>query len=130
MDLRCRENNRAHRTWEIDRERLIVRRGQPFSVTLQGHRPLTPQHYLDLVLHLGEWEPPSGNISAQRVRRVCVCVYCPVWSRWGHREAGVPSFRASHQCVRHITVVVALSHTHVQVLFLGPAHLPHLCLER
>ncbi|KAF7660044.1 hypothetical protein LDENG_00289310 [Lucifuga dentata] len=52
VDLRSHENNLAHRTREIDRERLIVRRGQPFSITVQCSESLT-KHYLALVLHLG-----------------------------------------------------------------------------
>ncbi|XP_077461034.1 protein-glutamine gamma-glutamyltransferase 2-like isoform X2 [Stigmatopora argus] len=35
VDPRCRENNLAHRTKEIDRTRLIVRRGQCFSISVQ-----------------------------------------------------------------------------------------------
>ncbi|XP_078478684.1 LOW QUALITY PROTEIN: protein-glutamine gamma-glutamyltransferase 2-like [Lampetra planeri] len=54
VDLRSRENNLAHRTREIDRERLIVRRGQPFSITLQCSDFLPPKHHLALVLHLGK----------------------------------------------------------------------------
>lgn len=54
MDLRSHENNLAHRTREIDRERLIVRRGQPFSITLQCSESLHPKYHLELVLHLGK----------------------------------------------------------------------------
>lgn len=54
IDVRSQENNLAHRTREIDRERLIVRRGQPFSITLQCSDSLSPQHHLELVLHLGK----------------------------------------------------------------------------
>uniref|UniRef100_A0A667Y6E3 protein-glutamine gamma-glutamyltransferase n=1 Tax=Myripristis murdjan TaxID=586833 RepID=A0A667Y6E3_9TELE len=54
MDLRSNENNRAHRTREMDRERLIVRRGQPFSISLQMSDTLPPKHQLAVVLHLGE----------------------------------------------------------------------------
>ncbi|KAM9351901.1 protein-glutamine gamma-glutamyltransferase 2 [Symphorus nematophorus] len=54
VDLRSHENNSAHRTREIDRERLIVRRGQPFSIILQCSDSLLPQHHLELVLHLGK----------------------------------------------------------------------------
>uniref|UniRef100_A0A672FPJ7 protein-glutamine gamma-glutamyltransferase n=1 Tax=Salarias fasciatus TaxID=181472 RepID=A0A672FPJ7_SALFA len=54
-DLRTRENNFAHHTWEIDRERLIVRRGQPFSITLQcSGGSVRPGRHLELVLHLGK----------------------------------------------------------------------------
>lgn len=54
MDLRSRENNSIHRTREIDLKRLIVRRGQPFSITVQCSDSLTPKHHLELVLHLGK----------------------------------------------------------------------------
>uniref|UniRef100_A0A8D3D902 protein-glutamine gamma-glutamyltransferase n=1 Tax=Scophthalmus maximus TaxID=52904 RepID=A0A8D3D902_SCOMX len=50
VDLRSHENNLAHRTREIDRERLIVRRGQPFAITLQCSDSLTPNHHLEVVL--------------------------------------------------------------------------------
>ncbi|XP_042352869.1 protein-glutamine gamma-glutamyltransferase 2 [Plectropomus leopardus] len=54
VDLRSNENNLAHRTREIDRQRLIVRRGQPFSITLQCSESLPRQHHVELVLHLGK----------------------------------------------------------------------------
>ncbi|XP_020508731.1 protein-glutamine gamma-glutamyltransferase 2 [Labrus bergylta] len=54
VDVRSHENNLFHRTREIDRERLIVRRGQPFSITLQCSDSLPPKHHLELVLHLGK----------------------------------------------------------------------------
>ncbi|KAK5867820.1 hypothetical protein PBY51_012280 [Eleginops maclovinus] len=53
VDLRSHENNLVHRTREIDRERLIVRRGQSFSITLQCYKSLPPKHHLELILHLG-----------------------------------------------------------------------------
>lgn len=53
VDVRSRENNSAHRTKEINPEHLIVRRGQPFSITLQCSGSLPPRHHLELVLHLG-----------------------------------------------------------------------------
>ncbi|KAF3854475.1 hypothetical protein F7725_022530 [Dissostichus mawsoni] len=46
VDLRSQENNLAHRTREIDRERLIVRRVL---------RVFAPKHQLELILHLGEY---------------------------------------------------------------------------
>ncbi|XP_072291815.1 protein-glutamine gamma-glutamyltransferase 2 [Eucyclogobius newberryi] len=54
VDVRSHENNLVHRTREIDRERLIIRRGQPFTITLQCSEPLPPKHYLELVLHVGK----------------------------------------------------------------------------
>ncbi|CAN9498694.1 unnamed protein product [Ophioblennius macclurei] len=53
-DLRTRENNSAHHTWEIDQERLIVRRGQPFSITLQSSKTEGHGRHLELVLYLGK----------------------------------------------------------------------------
>ncbi|XP_042631268.1 protein-glutamine gamma-glutamyltransferase 2-like isoform X2 [Cyprinus carpio] len=56
IDLQCYENNHAHRTEEMDVERLVVRRGQPFSVVLQctEHIPQHQDHQLNLILHLGK----------------------------------------------------------------------------
>uniref|UniRef100_A0A8C5FPI3 Transglutaminase 2, like n=1 Tax=Gadus morhua TaxID=8049 RepID=A0A8C5FPI3_GADMO len=50
VDLRSQENNREHRTEEIDRKRLIVRRGQAFSLTVHLSDPLQSGHELALVL--------------------------------------------------------------------------------
>ncbi|XP_061773048.1 LOW QUALITY PROTEIN: protein-glutamine gamma-glutamyltransferase 2 [Nerophis ophidion] len=54
VDPRCRENNSAHHTKEIDRERLIVRRGQPFSISVQSSESSHRDHHLALILHLGK----------------------------------------------------------------------------
>ncbi|KAG7279771.1 hypothetical protein CRUP_008841 [Coryphaenoides rupestris] len=59
VDLRSRENNRAHRTEEIDRDRLIVRRGQPFSLTVQCSDSLASGYELAVVL---EQDKISGDI--------------------------------------------------------------------
>ncbi|KAM4619171.1 protein-glutamine gamma-glutamyltransferase 2 [Polymixia lowei] len=66
VDLRSRENNRAHRTEEIDRGRLIVRRGQPFSITLQCSDSLPPEHHLVLVLHLGKKDQIVVKVQPER----------------------------------------------------------------
>ncbi|XP_053707987.1 protein-glutamine gamma-glutamyltransferase 2 [Synchiropus splendidus] len=53
VDPRSLENNSSHRTKEIDSGRLIVRRGQPFSIVVHcSHDPLQ-NHTLNLVLSLG-----------------------------------------------------------------------------
>ncbi|XP_015242700.1 PREDICTED: protein-glutamine gamma-glutamyltransferase 2-like [Cyprinodon variegatus] len=65
VDLRSHENNLAHRTREIDRERLIVRRGQPFFITVQCSDPLPPNHQLELVLHLGKQEDVVFKVQRQ-----------------------------------------------------------------
>ncbi|XP_071403469.1 protein-glutamine gamma-glutamyltransferase 2-like [Centroberyx affinis] len=66
VDLRSHENNQAHRTREIDRERLIVRRGQPFSITLQMSNSLPPKHHLALVLHLGKKDQVVIKVQTER----------------------------------------------------------------
>lgn len=56
VDLQSKGNNRAHHTEEIGTERLVVRRGQPFSILLHctDSPPLPPNHQLTLVLNLGQ----------------------------------------------------------------------------
>lgn len=73
VDVRSQENNLAHRTREIDRERLIVRRGQPFSITLQYCDPLPSKHRLELVLHLGRHRPPRGMTFVQENATLQIC---------------------------------------------------------
>ncbi|KAK2824084.1 hypothetical protein Q5P01_021259 [Channa striata] len=55
VDLRCRENNQAHRTKRIDKRRLIVRRGQPFLISLNcsESRSQYRQHIVQVALYLG-----------------------------------------------------------------------------
>ncbi|XP_069033497.1 protein-glutamine gamma-glutamyltransferase 2 [Embiotoca jacksoni] len=66
VDLRSRENNGAHRTREIDRERLIVRRGQPFSITVQRSNSEPSKHHLELVLHLGKRDEVVIKVQNER----------------------------------------------------------------
>ncbi|XP_044211352.1 protein-glutamine gamma-glutamyltransferase 2 [Thunnus albacares] len=66
VDLRSHENNLAHRTKDIDRERLIVRRGQPFSITLQLTDSLPADHHLELVLHLGKKDEIVIKVQKER----------------------------------------------------------------
>ncbi|XP_037621885.1 protein-glutamine gamma-glutamyltransferase 2 [Sebastes umbrosus] len=66
VDPRSHENNLAHRTREIDRERLIVRRGQPFSITVQCSGSLPPKHHLELVLHLGKRDEVVIKVQKER----------------------------------------------------------------
>ncbi|KAJ8335561.1 hypothetical protein SKAU_G00389030 [Synaphobranchus kaupii] len=69
VDLQCWTNNRAHRTEEMDKERLLVRRGQPFTLALQctGAPPQPPKHRLALVLHLGKESEVVVKVSDSRV---------------------------------------------------------------
>lgn len=59
LDLRCCENNLDHRTKLIDKKRLIVRRGQPFLISLHcsESKGQSRQHSVDMVLHLSEYNP-------------------------------------------------------------------------
>ncbi|KAK5601862.1 lipase 2 [Crenichthys baileyi] len=66
VDLRSHENNLFHRTREIDRERLIVRRGQPFSITVQHSDSLPHKHQLELVLRLGKRDEVVIKVQRQR----------------------------------------------------------------
>ncbi|KAM9376109.1 protein-glutamine gamma-glutamyltransferase 2-like [Pholidichthys leucotaenia] len=66
VDLRSPENNLAHRTRDIDRDRLIVRRGQPFSITLQCSETLPSTYHLELVLHLGERDEAVVKVQKER----------------------------------------------------------------
>ncbi|XP_029289120.1 protein-glutamine gamma-glutamyltransferase 2-like [Cottoperca gobio] len=69
VDLRSHENNLAHRTRDIDRERLIVRRGQPFSITLQCSEYLPTKHHLELILHLGNRDEVVIKVQKERGAR-------------------------------------------------------------
>ncbi|MBN3321026.1 TGM2 glutamyltransferase, partial [Atractosteus spatula] len=55
VDLQCWTNNRQHHSEEIDTERLLLRRGQPFSLTARsaGPPPQPPARRLAIVLQLG-----------------------------------------------------------------------------
>ncbi|XP_061533054.1 protein-glutamine gamma-glutamyltransferase 2 [Phycodurus eques] len=54
VDPKCRENNLAHHSGEIDWKRLIVRRGQPFAISVRCSESALRQNQLALVLHLGK----------------------------------------------------------------------------
>ncbi|XP_041125459.1 protein-glutamine gamma-glutamyltransferase 2 isoform X1 [Polyodon spathula] len=70
VDLHCHSNNRAHHTDEVDTERLVLRRGQPFTLTVQCRtRPL--QHLteqLALVLHTGKDNGTGIKVSGSEAR--------------------------------------------------------------
>uniref|UniRef100_A0A3B3C8L5 Transglutaminase 2, like n=1 Tax=Oryzias melastigma TaxID=30732 RepID=A0A3B3C8L5_ORYME len=66
VDLRSRENNSSHRTKEIDRDRLIVRRGQPFSIAVQICDSELQKGHLELVLHLGKRDEVVIKVQRQR----------------------------------------------------------------
>ncbi|XP_037539234.1 protein-glutamine gamma-glutamyltransferase 2 [Nematolebias whitei] len=65
MDLRSRENNAAHRTLDIDRRRLIVRRGQPFSITVQSPNSQLFKERLKLMLHMGRSNQVEINVQKE-----------------------------------------------------------------
>lgn len=51
VDLQCKKNNTEHQTHEITTERLIVRRGKPFRLTLSVDRPHL--NYIELTVETG-----------------------------------------------------------------------------
>ncbi|XP_065130868.1 protein-glutamine gamma-glutamyltransferase 2 [Paramisgurnus dabryanus] len=51
VDLQCKKNNTDHRTNEITLDRLIVRRGKPFTFKLSLERP--HQNYIELTVETG-----------------------------------------------------------------------------
>ncbi|XP_039971498.1 protein-glutamine gamma-glutamyltransferase 2 [Xiphias gladius] len=56
VDLHSQTNNSEHHTSEISVDQLIVRRGQPFALTLQLTRPFDPDlHPLTIVAVTGEY---------------------------------------------------------------------------
>lgn len=57
LDLQCQVNNRFHHTDEMGTERLVVRRGQPFSVLLKfkDSQLHPPDHQITLILNLGKY---------------------------------------------------------------------------
>ncbi|XP_061686165.1 protein-glutamine gamma-glutamyltransferase 2-like [Syngnathoides biaculeatus] len=65
VDMRCRENNSAHRTWEIDLERLIVRRGQSFSISVLLSQRLRGCN-LGLDLHVGKREEVVISVKKEK----------------------------------------------------------------
>ncbi|XP_017294790.1 protein-glutamine gamma-glutamyltransferase 2-like [Kryptolebias marmoratus] len=63
MDLHCRSNNAAHHTDEISTRQLIVRRGQPFVLTLEMRNPFQRSDILQLTVETGP--APSGGDGTQ-----------------------------------------------------------------
>ncbi|KAJ8358753.1 hypothetical protein SKAU_G00152780 [Synaphobranchus kaupii] len=64
VDFHCEKNNGAHRTSEISTERLIVRRGQPFLLTLHSSSALKPEA-LELTVQTGP--QPSEDLGTKSV---------------------------------------------------------------
>nr|XP_005997256.1 PREDICTED: protein-glutamine gamma-glutamyltransferase 2-like [Latimeria chalumnae] len=62
VDLHCNYNNTAHHTDEIDSERLVVRRGQPFTITVECRSGLfhPGRDQLAIVLDIGQ-KPSTDN---------------------------------------------------------------------
>uniref|UniRef100_A0A3B3VFA6 Transglutaminase N-terminal domain-containing protein n=2 Tax=Poecilia TaxID=8080 RepID=A0A3B3VFA6_9TELE len=53
VDLHCHANNVAHNTHEISTSQLIVRRGQPFSITLELDFAFSTSESLKLTVETG-----------------------------------------------------------------------------
>lgn len=55
LDLQSKTNNTEHRTSEISVDELIVRRGQPFTVTIHLTEAFKPEvHQLTITAETGE----------------------------------------------------------------------------
>ncbi|XP_018533750.1 LOW QUALITY PROTEIN: protein-glutamine gamma-glutamyltransferase 2-like [Lates calcarifer] len=64
VDLHIKTNNTEHHTSEISEEQLIVRRGQPFTLTLKLTQPFNPDlHPLTIIAVTGEL--PSENVGTK-----------------------------------------------------------------
>uniref|UniRef100_A0A3Q3C4B8 Transglutaminase N-terminal domain-containing protein n=1 Tax=Haplochromis burtoni TaxID=8153 RepID=A0A3Q3C4B8_HAPBU len=53
VNFHCVTNNTAHRTIEITRKQLIVRRGQPFLLTLEMVQPFSVRDTLLFTVETG-----------------------------------------------------------------------------
>uniref|UniRef100_A0A3Q2CFM9 Transglutaminase N-terminal domain-containing protein n=1 Tax=Cyprinodon variegatus TaxID=28743 RepID=A0A3Q2CFM9_CYPVA len=53
LDLHCQTNNAAHKTNEISTKQLIVRRGQPFLMTLEMAYAFQPSEKVQLTVETG-----------------------------------------------------------------------------
>ena len=76
-DLQSSWNNVQHHTDEISSNRLLVRRGQAFNITLY-FRNRAFQPGLDNIIFVTETGEDSGWLAG--VPRVCVCV-CVCWGQ-------------------------------------------------
>uniref|UniRef100_A0A671VDD9 protein-glutamine gamma-glutamyltransferase n=1 Tax=Sparus aurata TaxID=8175 RepID=A0A671VDD9_SPAAU len=107
VDGRSHENNLAHRTREIDRERLIVRRGQPFSITLQCSDSLPPGHHLELVLHLGKRDEVVIKVQREHGAR----------GQWWFNQQGAQDEILLNL---HSPADAVIGHYHLAVLVMSP----------
>ncbi|TNN01015.1 hypothetical protein fugu_012261 [Takifugu bimaculatus] len=107
VDLRSHQNNLAHRTREMDGERLVVRRGQPFSVAVQWRRALPPRHYLDLVLHLGVKNEQVVKVQTER----------GAGDKWWFQQQGV---QEDVLLTLHSPADAAIGHYRLAVLVMSP----------
>ncbi|XP_029687891.1 protein-glutamine gamma-glutamyltransferase 2 isoform X2 [Takifugu rubripes] len=107
VDLRSHQNNLAHRTREMDGERLVVRRGQPFSVAVRWRRALPPRHYLDLVLHLGVKNEQVVKVQTER----------GAGDEWWFQQQGV---QEEVLLTLHSPADAAIGHYRLAVLVMSP----------
>ncbi|XP_043935473.1 protein-glutamine gamma-glutamyltransferase 2-like [Protopterus annectens] len=59
VDLLCRSNNGAHHTDEISTKRLLLRRGQPFHISVKCRqniltKPVLPFHFINVLMSIGK----------------------------------------------------------------------------
>ncbi|XP_014874844.1 protein-glutamine gamma-glutamyltransferase E-like [Poecilia latipinna] len=73
VDLHCHANNVAHNTHEISTSQLIVRRGQPFSITLELDFAFSTSESLKLTVETGRFPKPSRGTKCTFGTRVATC---------------------------------------------------------
>uniref|UniRef100_A0A3B5LGM8 Protein-glutamine gamma-glutamyltransferase 2 n=1 Tax=Xiphophorus couchianus TaxID=32473 RepID=A0A3B5LGM8_9TELE len=73
VDLHCHANNVAHNTHEISTSQLIVRRGQPFSITLELDFAFSTSDSVKLTVETGRFPSPSRGTKCTFGTRVLMC---------------------------------------------------------
>ncbi|MED6247774.1 hypothetical protein ATANTOWER_016526 [Ataeniobius toweri] len=74
VDLHCKTNNAAHNTDEITTRQLIVRRGQPFSITLEMAFAFQTSDILQLTVETGRFPSQSQGTKCTFTNRAPTCV--------------------------------------------------------
>ncbi|XP_015248128.1 PREDICTED: protein-glutamine gamma-glutamyltransferase 5-like [Cyprinodon variegatus] len=82
VDLHCQTNNAAHKTNEISTKQLIVRRGQPFLMTLEMAYAFQPSEKVQLTVETGRFasESQGTKCTFSNQAPMCVAGSKAVWS--------------------------------------------------